>query len=1014
MAKKTIALIAYFFLSFLPFILNAQHPYFNHITTDQGLPSQTVYDIYQDKRGFIWVATENGIARYDGREFKRFSSPNFESLSLTNITEDDEGNIYANKFSGQVVKVSLFDTLSLVTTFKSNTFNYFGDYRFVDDDMIGCFGNSLLRYNMKSGKMEDITSLLDSANSPFFAMINDEKKGVIFDLDKTFYYYGKRKIKSIPVHQEVENLLKSSEAFAQIRYAKMGNVNVGIFLIQSSENGKYSNYFFEAAEDSVRPFRYKISKEFPHTEKIITVTFNAEGNKLFVHSINGCDYYKLNGDTFEFKQKYFPGILINKSLIDTEDNLWFSTLDKGIFMIPSDDTEWLLDRNTDIQSPRISRLSFYGENLIAVGFHNGTLLLLDKRNGKKVEETKISQLNIESMLYSKNQDRLFVGAGGLYGYRMNQPVVTYSRGSFKQIIESNSGFIYTVSNYSSQAYFFNPSKRENPYSDLPKREFSKEWPVRFETIKFMRGYSLAENENGNELWIAYKDGLRVHKPDTNLTIVNPENGEPFSITSLVSVKGNSIWAGSQNGIFIFNDGKLTQRLTTRNGLSGNEIRLMKNVNDTIWVLSDYGFNVISDNGKKIRRLSFVSSVFQNEIKDFLVDRQFLYMPVGNGIIRIPYRNLPEELPLPRIYISEIKKNGIVFNHYNENEMDYFERNIDISFSGLNFSSGNLLKYKYRLLGLDTNWTVADYHNTKVNFISLSPGHYTFEVKALNADGNESENAATYSFSIDRPWWTQVWFIAVCFVSFVLGLVLYIKQREDRILELSAQEQEKNILAGELRISQLSAIKAQMNPHFIFNALNSIQNSIFQHDHETANRYLGKFSDLMRMILKMSNEQTVSLDDELKALRLYLDLESIRFKDDFSYHIEVDPKIEKEWVRIPSMLIQPYVENAIKHGLLHKKTDCRLDIRLIYNGKDKVLDVEVEDNGVGREKSEEIKNRRSKLFQSFATGANQQRLELLNYGRSLGIVCEITDKKNESGEATGTLVRLRIPIDEETV
>lgn len=1014
MAKKISAVLTYFVVLVLPLFLNAQHPYFNHITTDQGLPSQTVYDIYQDKRGFIWVATENGIARYDGREFKRFSSPNFESLSLTNITEDEKGNIYANKFSGQVVKVSLFDTLSLVTTFRSNTFNYFGDYRFVDDDMIGCFGNSLLRYNLKSGKMEDITSLLDSVSAPFFAMINDEKKGVIFDLNQIFYYYGNRKIKKIPIHPEVENSLKKNKAFAQIRYAKMGNINVGILLIQSSEKGKYSNYIFEVSADSVRPFRYKISKEFLYTEKIISVSFNTAGDKVFAHSINGCDYYKLSGNTFEFKQKYFPGILINKSIIDSEDNLWFSTLDKGIFMIPGDDTEWLLDRNTDIQSPRINRLSFYGENNIAVGFHNGSLLLLDKRNGKKTAEEKISPLNIESMFYSKTQDRLFVGAGGLYGYKIKQPVVTYSRGSFKQIIESNSGMIYTVSNFSSHAYFFNPSKKENPYSDLPKREFSSEWPVRFETIKYMRGYSLAENENGNELWVAYKDGLRVHKSDTNLTILNPENGQPFSITSLVSGKGNSIWAGSsQNGIYIFNIDTLTKKLTTQNGLSGNEIRLMKNVNDTIWVLSDYGFNVITNDGNSIRRLSFVSTVFQNEIKDFLVDQQFLYLPIGNGIIRIPYRNLPENLPLPRIYISEIKKNGIAFNHYNENEFDYFERNIDISFSGLNFSSGNLLKYKYRLLGLDTSWTVADYHNTKVNFISLSPGHYTFEVKALNADGNESEKAATYSFFIDRPWWTQVWFISLCFVSVVLGLVLYIKQREDRILEISAQEQERSVLAGELRISQLSAIKAQMNPHFIFNALNSIQNSIFQHDHETANRYLGKFSDLMRMILKMSNEESVSLEDELKALRLYLDLESIRFKDDFSYHIDVDPKIEKEWLRIPSMLIQPYVENAIKHGLLHKKTNCRLDIRLNYNEANKVLDVEVEDNGVGRKKSEEIKNRRSKLFQSFATGANQQRLELLNYGRSLGIVCEIIDKKNEMGEATGTLVRLRIPIDEET-
>lgn len=987
----------------MSYFASAQHPYFRRITTDQGLPSQTVYDIFQDRKGFIWVATENGLARYDGREFKKFSSPNSESLSLTGIKEDEYGNIYTVKFGGQVLKVSSSDSLSLFASFSSQTFNYVGDYCFSGNYLLCCFGQNLYQFDLKTKEIKDIAYLTGDLPMTFSGMIPDNNNGIIFNQNESLYRYQDGKIRKLNFAPELEKQIEKLRPFPhEMRFGKIGNQIIGSFLLINPENTEAHNLIFEIGQDSVRNFRYEISKEFYQTERGLTFNFDMTGEKLFVNSVNGTDYYQLEGKKFVFRQKLFPGLVINKTLFDREGNLWFTSLNNGIFVVPDENIVWLINPKSDIENPKINRMDFYRKKMIAAGFQNGSVLLLNKETGKIEKQLNVSPQNVESIFYSENSDILFIGSGGLLGYDGKSLTPSIVGGSVKDITESENGILYCATNFMSVEIQKNQTKKNPVFIDFKS-----------ERIRNMRGFSLVTANKGNELWVAYKDGLMRHINKQNIPIKKLNSDEPFLAASLVRTSDDKIWAGTpQNGIAIFQDGKQIKDLNISTGLSGNEIRIMKERNDTVWVLSNSGFDMITASGSKIEKLSYISSVFSEEIKDFLVDEKFLYLPLNNGLIKIPYMQQSKKITPPEIYISSVRKNGISADFTREKYFDYYERNIDISFTGLSFSSGNLLKYKYRLLGQDTSWTVADYYETKANYLSLAPGDYTFEVKAINSQGIESLQKATFSFSIDQPWWSQVWFISLCFAAAIAGLGIYVRQRENRLLEISAREQEKNKLASELRISQLSAIKAQMNPHFIFNALNSIQNSIFQHDHETANRYLGKFSDLMRMILKMSSEPAVNLEDELKALRLYLDLESVRFKEEFIYAISIDPKIETEWIKIPSMLIQPYVENAIKHGLLHKKTNCRLDIRISIDEKKQVLNVEVDDNGIGRLKSEEIKNRRSKLFPSFATGANQTRLELLNYGKEIFIGCEVIDKINESGEPTGTLVKLRIPVEGE--
>ena len=218
--------------------------------------------------------------------------------------------------------------------------------------------------------------------------------------------------------------------------------------------------------------------------------------------------------------------------------------------------------------------------------------------------------------------------------------------------------------------------------------------------------------------------------------------------------------------------------------------------------------------------------------------------------------------------------------------------------------------------------------------------------------------------------------------------------------------QKMKLEQELQQSMLASIKSQMNPHFLFNALNTIQSYIYTNDKENASQYLGKFSTLTRMILDMSNKDIVTIAEEIKALQLYLELEQLRFEDKLKYTFNVDNNISTETTFIPSMLIQPYVENAIKHGLLHKKNDWFLSLH--FTKANEGITIIIDDNGIGRKRSEELNKHKAKHHQSFATNANRKRLEILNRGLMQHIALEVIDKKDSYGNSLGTSVKLFIP------
>ena len=311
---------------------------------------------------------------------------------------------------------------------------------------------------------------------------------------------------------------------------------------------------------------------------------------------------------------------------------------------------------------------------------------------------------------------------------------------------------------------------------------------------------------------------------------------------------------------------------------------------------------------------------------------------------------------------------------------------------------------------DEDWIYTTASLRRAEYRKVSPGMYRFIVTGSNNDGVWNPVGVSLTIIVSPPWWKS-WMFRIAFILMAVLLIwglIYLRINNIR----KKHEVEKKMLSIEKQIFELEqkALRLQMNPHFIFNSLNAIQNFVLSNDTDKAVNYLAKFSHLMRMILANSTASHIPLKDEMKALMFYMDLEKLRFDDKFTYEIHVDPAIDEEFIEIPPMLFQPYVENAIIHGLVNSPKQGLIEIWLKVVEKGTLRCI-IQDNGIGREKAIEIRAKSGIKRQPRGMIITEERLQILNKQSSKNSLVRITDLKDDRGEATGTRIELDIQYKE---
>jgi hypothetical protein len=477
------------------------------------------------------------------------------------------------------------------------------------------------------------------------------------------------------------------------------------------------------------------------------------------------------------------------------------------------------------------------------------------------------------------------------------------------------------------------------------------------------------------------------------------------ISAVTASDDGILWVASyEAGIIGYKNNSIVATITKRQGLTSDLCRNLYIHNNILWVGTDKGLNKV-ELGKKgypITRFTSNDGLGSDIINVVYADSSIIYVgtTVGLSYFDEARTKMTEEC---RLYLLGMINGGV--NRIADTShflLSYKDNGIRLEFAAISYRSVGNIIYKYRLQGLEDTWKQTK--ETYLEYPTLPSGNYIFQLQAVNKFGVPSR-ILSVPFYIDTPFWRTIWFFCLILLVFLSLIWLFIALR---IRNIRLRQHEKEELAQRMAGLEHKALQSQMNPHFIFNCLNSIQQYIFIQDVFAANKYLTGFARLIRATLHNSTQAFIPLADEIGYLSDYLSLEKLRFKDKMDYTIRADPGIDMDALLIPPMLLQPFVENSMRHGLRHKtngKGSIRIDMQQTAEG----LIVTIEDNGIGRQQAARFKTSEHIEYQSRGMSMTADRIRIMNSIYGGNIRTEITDLEDEQGQPSGTRVVLHFPL-----
>lgn len=480
-------------------------------------------------------------------------------------------------------------------------------------------------------------------------------------------------------------------------------------------------------------------------------------------------------------------------------------------------------------------------------------------------------------------------------------------------------------------------------------------------------------------------------------------GKSLSITALLFADGHLYCSDTESGILILKNDAIVRRIDHSDGLFQSNIKRIRKQGDQLFILSSEGLQIYNLRKDQFEKFGVIANILDRKVIDFDVSKSHLMLLRKKDHYAIPLPSLYEELHPSQIYVDSCTVAGKKID-FRQSQFDFDQNSVIFYVDYRDFSTKRKTKIVYKLEGFYDEWKVLKPGEHEIEFQSLPVGNYTFRVKA-EFEGQHSREFV-YSFRITPPFWQTWWFYTLLVIATILfiGSVAFLRLRRIRIKAKQRLELEtsRSIVLN----AQLKAIRAQMNPHFLFNSINSIQDLVLQKETLKSYDYLESFSRLVRMTLEHSEREFVVLREELEFLNLYLDLESLRFENEFQFALMLPEELNE--ISVPSLIIQPFVENAIKHGLLHKSGSKYLSV--IFKKSDRnTLTCCIEDNGVGRKRATEITERRKSDHKSFSTEAIQARLKMINDQFGADFRYEVLDLSDANEEPSGTRVNITFPI-----
>jgi hypothetical protein len=944
---------------FLTFHLqsNAQQPsYFTF--AEKQLEGVDIYDVIQDKKNQYWISTDHGIYKHDGYTFQKIDCEEMKSSSVFNFVMDQEGTIYCNNFNYQIFQI------------KNNKCKLYLDVSNL---------NLKNDVSIKLTKQEDL--IVYSSNVYVFEKYTKKIKAVSNESDDTFLSPAfTLRDGSIIFHRVgTYKLLHYKNGIILNKNYSINQPNQKLTILDFYRFNDKSNVVIDRVMKKIytfdeEKFVFNFVKDLPKNLNAEHLRTYYSKDQLWVaSSISGVLVYDKNLNKLYSESKIYEDYFISDVTQDNEGNVLVSTFDKGILVIPDLN---IPDVNSELANYSISRISSNNQGTMYFGTSKGQILSLNNSEIKELYSKAYKV--IETLHYSKGQSILFFDDLGLsYIDFKNKKKFQENIGSIKDIFELDSTTLYISLNIGVfKLKFINKNKR-----------------FEFTNIKKLKGRTnaISGEKKYRNIYVASNDGLKMVDKNENVKAIKLK-GKKVYVTDFTEMNDIVLASTLKNGILFLSGGKIRKQITPAFLNELLEIYRIKYKKDKIFANTNIGLIILNLEGEIYQILNKSFGVSTNKIIDFYIDENNLWIAQSRGVQKINLNAIQKTKNKPKIYISSILVNNNIIKS-TKKSFSANEKKITFNLFVPTMKYRESINYLYKLSGNDIAWNRSIYEDNSVIYNALSPGNYTFYYRADN--NGLLGPIKQFKFSIDKPYYQKWWFILLLFILVTSLLSLFYRVKLKRQAKVAFQINELNSL-------KLMAIQSQMNPHFIFNSLNSIQDLVLKGDIDNSYIFITKFSNLVRKTLNYSEKDFIEFDQELELIELYLSLEKLRFKENFNFSIHTN---QIEDIQIPPMLIQPFLENAIHHGLLHKEGEKQLSIKFQL---DRYLICEIIDNGVGRKKSKEIKERQRAEHESFALLAIKKRFDILQTQFEEKIGFSFVDLEN-NGIDIGTKVILKIPI-----
>lgn len=965
---KPLLFILFFTLTSLSYY--AQYPAFFTYNVENGAPSNEMYWTFQDKDGYIWVGCDAGIYRYNGVRYEHFTSSDLTARSATGIIQSKTtGRIYAYNFNRQVFYIE--DNEFKVIKAWSRTVNGLADDG--KGNIWITSGEGLFKISEQDFSIKQVNSKhhLSSTNGVVFAGhgISTNENAICYQNGNKIFHIKDKKESFFTLNEKYNSIQLLLSRFSMHPWI----ISISGNKIYRFSNGKYSEYTDKTLLKSL-------------LAKKVNCVFESKDGKIWIGTYTGLICH----DPFSQKTEIlYPQFSFSFGMQDKEGNYWFTTLHNGLIRIPNMEIRSWKSIGNNGSVEQFSHICTNSKNVF-LGGTNGFLSVLNQgtTNLEKFSHLPLSDLGalyydeIDECIYFNKISQLYRFKNGKFDL-----VNTNSR-TVKSLIHTPKGYFIL----SSQGLFFTPSLKDpidernmidlDWYRDISPSPFSSSFYTAcnsglHELIphgktyklgkKFLAGkqvISVTSDPNSKTIYCYSFDGA-LYRIDRNNRIRKIKHWENDIRVLQIRYWNGKIFMASNKGILVVDLSKNQEFLFNRfNGLLTNNIRSLSFQDSICWAA-----------GESVQKIP-LSVIFKGSSKSAIKERKVLI----NG---------------KRVAFGETI------------EIDYKDK-LSLVADGISYRSNGTFQFAYRIKETNSEWIKVPGSVERIDFASLPTGNLTIELKLIDHEGSDSLNILTYKVYVHPPIWQRWWFYLLIILIVASAAFLIFKSRLTKLRKKQQQALKELRLENELRLTQQNALKAQMNPHFLFNVLNSIKGYIYENDKKNAARYLSDFSSLVRKVLELSSMPSVSLEQELAALTLYIDLEAMLLQSDFEYTLQIDNNIDPADIQIPALLIQPYVENAFKHGLRHKTGPKRLTIDISLKAADGILIVKITDNGIGRKAAGELNAVNQEEHHSFATTAIEKRLELLNHERKNSVGVEITDKF-EGKEAVGTTVTIQLHV-----